>query len=107
MRFASLALTALLLATALGCGNRSAVATEDRSPVRGVVKVAGKAAPGLIVRFHLEPGSADPRASTLVEARTDADGAFKVSQTIYDDGLAPGKYTVTFFWPPGGDADAP
>lgn len=106
MRSASIALAMLLLAFALGCKSQPN-ATEERTPVRGSVKVAGKLAPGLIVRFHLEPGTADQRASSYVETLTDAEGAFRISQTLPDDGLAPGKYVVTFFWPPGGGSDSP
>jgi hypothetical protein len=105
MRLSSFALSALF-SIALGC-NKQSDPIESRSPVRGSVKVAGKPAAGLVVRFHLEPGTADERAPKLVEALTDAGGAFRVSQNAPDDGLAPGKYVVTFFWPPGGDAEAP
>ena len=90
---------------AAGCGT-PADPIEPRSAVRGAVTVAGKPAPGLVVRFHLDAGTADERAPRLVETLTDADGTFRVSQNRPDDGLAPGKYTVTFFWPPGGDAAA-
>jgi hypothetical protein len=106
MRLSSIALIALLLALALGC-QKPGAESENRAPVRGSVKVAGKEATGLIVRFHVVPDTADKRASAIVEARTEADGTFRVSQTATFDGLAPGQYIVTFFWPPGGDADAP
>ena len=105
MRF-PVALTAAFVLGAAGCRS-SSDPIESRSSVRGSVTVAGKPAPGLIIRFHLDDGTADPRAPKLVEALTDADGTFTVSQNRPDDGLAPGKYTVTFFWPPGGDSDAP
>ncbi len=105
MRFPSLIMSAALLLVA-GCRS-SSDPIESRSPVRGSVTVGGKPAPGLIVRFHLEDGTADKRAPKVVEALTDSEGAFTVSQNAPEDGLAPGKYTVTFFWPPGGSADAP
>ena len=105
MRLSSIALAALLLA--LGCQKQSSVESEPRAPVRGSVKVAGQEATGLIVRFHVVPGTADQRASTIAEARTEADGTFRVSQTATFDGLAPGKYIVTFFWPPDGNPDSP
>ena len=104
MRLLSFALTALLISA--GCRS-SSDPIESRSSVKGSVTVGGKAATGMVVRFHLQEGTADPRAPKLVEALTDAEGAFTVSQNRPDDGLAPGKYTVTFFWPPGGDTDAP
>ncbi len=105
MRFSAALIAALLLGAA-GCRS-SSDSIESRSSVRGSVTVAGKPAPGLVVRFYLEDGTADKRAPKSVEALTDADGNFTVSQNRPDDGLAPGKYTVTFFWPPGGDSDAP
>jgi hypothetical protein len=105
MRFICLVLAALLSGAA-GC-SRSSSELESRSPVRGSVKVAGKPASGLIVRFHLDPGTADERAPKLVETLTDSEGAFRVSQNVPNDGLAPGKYTVTFFWPVGGGSESP
>gem|GEM_PF-6065875 len=101
----SMMMSALLLQVS-GCG-RSSAELEPRSPVRGEVTVAGQPAIGLIVRFNLNAGSGDPRAQKTVEVLTDAQGKFRVSQNAPYDGLAPGKYTVTFFWPHGGDPEAP
>lgn len=107
MMRSTLRLVPVVLLLGLASCDKSSNAIEPRSPVRGAVTVAGVPASGLIVRFHLTQASADERAPKLVEALTNADGAFSVSQNSPNDGLAPGKYTVTFFWPTGGDPDAP
>lgn len=105
--FTRFLLAALMLTGISGC-SKSSYAFEKRSPVSGSVTVADKPASGVIVRFHLTPGTAaDEKATKLVETITDGDGAFRVSQNSPGDGMAPGKYTVTFFWPPGGDPETP
>ena len=80
-----LALPALLIATAAGCGG------SNTNPVSGTVLVKGKAAAGVRVTFHPRGGG-----GTTPTGETDKDGRFTLSTAAPRDGAPPGEYAVTF-----------
>lgn len=67
-------------------------------PVRGSLFVDGKPAEGAFVTFLAEEDLANPRAlrSTAV---VQADGTFRVTTYLAEDGAPAGKHIVTAYWP--------
>ncbi len=75
-------------------------------PLSGKVTVNGKRAGRVKVFFT--PTAPPQGKAVLPSAESAADGTFRVSTLLPDDGLPPGEYAVTALWPtyrPGGDQE--
>ncbi|OWK34997.1 hypothetical protein FRUB_09839 [Fimbriiglobus ruber] len=73
-------------------------------PVRGEVTVDGKPAAGARIFFHPEANLADPRALRPI-AIVEADGSFRLTTYLANDGAPAGEYVVTVTWPTKAGAD--
>jgi hypothetical protein len=74
----------MLVVFAIGCGNKKTVKVE------GVVKVDGKPASGVMVKFvSQDKGGRDANGFT------DDDGVFQLTTANTNDGAIPGSYKVT------------
>ena len=65
-------------------------------PAAGEVLIQGKPAANVRLVFH--PVPARPEWG-MFRALTGADGTFKCTTNVPEDGLPPGRYTVTITWP--------
>ncbi len=93
LQLAWTAIVFLTLASA-GCGKK-----EQRVPVypvSGKVLVRGKPVAGVLVVLHAVDGSQP--APSRPNAKTAADGTFRLSTYDPQDGAPAGNYAVTLFW---------
>ncbi|MDY3552525.1 carboxypeptidase-like regulatory domain-containing protein [Gemmata sp. JC717] len=90
---AALTLWACALALTGGC----APAAPKTVPLSGVVRVNGK--PAARAKVFLTPLAPSDGRPVLPSAETGADGTFRVSTYLPDDGAPPGEYAVTVLWP--------
>lgn len=77
-----------------GCGKQ-----ESRVPVypvSGKVLVGGKPVSGVLVVLHATDGSQPAPAKP--NAKTGADGTFRLSSYDPQDGAPAGEYAITLFW---------
>jgi hypothetical protein len=75
-------------------------------PLSGKVTVNGK--PAARAKVFFTPVTPLDGKPILPSAETAADGTFRVSTLLPDDGLPPGEYAVTVIWPTyssGGDQE--
>ncbi len=84
----------LLAVLQAGCGGPGWLKTY---PVKGVVRVDGKAAKGVFVTFH--PRERVGERPYIPSGQTDENGEFKLSTFETGDGAPPGEYDVTVTWP--------
>lgn len=80
-----------LLAVAAGCGDGK----PRLYPVTGSVTVKGRPADGAVVRLY--PAAGGPHMPAGV---VQADGSFKLTTFLPDDGAPAGDYKVTVTWRP-------
>ncbi|MBN9118201.1 MAG: carboxypeptidase regulatory-like domain-containing protein [Planctomycetes bacterium] len=98
--FARAAVVGCWIALLSGCGPQPLKTV----PLSGKVTVNGK--PAARAKVFFTPTA--PGKTVLPSAETAADGTFRVSTLVPDDGLPPGEYAVTVIWPiysPGGDQE--
>lgn len=90
-----LAFAALLMVTALGCGEKWAAV----NPASGSLKFNGKVPVGALVVFHAVNPPTDSGATIVTPtARVKDDGSFVVNSYGTGDGAAPGEYVLTVEW---------
>jgi len=104
-RITCLAILAVASLAASGCGADSP-ARVPVFPVEGAIQFGGRPAANLIVQFH--PSSPKPLTTgspdvASIATETDAEGRYRLSTYIADDGAPAGDYVVTFR--PGGLPD--
>jgi hypothetical protein len=88
-------LFALVVATAfVGCEKQTP--RVPVYPVSGRVLVGGKPTAGVLIVLHAADGSQP--APSKPNAKTAADGTFKLSTYDPQDGAPAGEYAVTLFW---------
>ena len=81
-----------------GCGSeRAPVNPKPIVPVSGVITINGEPQKGVFVSFH--PKVADPGNFTASNGKTDDEGNFKAWTYRMNDGVPPGDYVVTFYYP--------
>ncbi|MCI0463472.1 MAG: carboxypeptidase-like regulatory domain-containing protein [Gemmataceae bacterium] len=95
-RVAAAAILTLAL-SATSCGKKPYHAVPTY-PVSGVVYFQGKPAGGALVRLVPADSLDDPGALTA-QGQADADGRFRLSTYVKDDGAPAGTYKVTISWP--------
>lgn len=69
-----------------------------KHPVRGSVRINGKPAPRVVVRFNNLDDKVAGNAALPV-GMTDEQGRYELSTNADKDGAVEGEYAVTFFWP--------
>ena len=82
-----------LLPLVSGCG-AGGMSVPSTAPVKGVVKLKGKPARGIRVKFHHHDGA--PTLGFVPVGDTGPDGSFTMSTGAPQNGAPPGKYLVTF-----------
>lgn len=83
----------MFMALMAGCGS-GGISVPSTVPVKGVVKIKGKPARGIRVKFHAQ-GSA-PTQGFMPTGETGPDGVFALSTGAPLNGAPPGTYLVTF-----------
>lgn len=81
-----------LFSVASGCG-AGGMSVPSTAPVKGVVKLKGKPARGIRVRFY-QDGALE--TGFVPTGDTGPDGSFTMSTGAPQNGAPPGKYLVTF-----------
>ena len=87
-------MTTLLFVTVLAVGCGTSVSVPSTVPVKGVVKLKGKPARGIRVKFHNQDNS--QTKSFVPTGETGPDGGFLLSTGMPLNGAPPGTYIVTF-----------
>jgi hypothetical protein len=87
-------MTTLLLGVVLQGGCGSGVSMPSTVPVKGVVKIKGKPARGIRVKFHSQDSS--QQSGFIPTGDTGPDGGFTLSTGAPQNGAPPGSYMVTF-----------
>lgn len=91
MRISSLLLALLVL----GCG--SASERQPVFPVAGRLTFQGQPMAGAMLTFH-PLGDTGPRA-LRAQATADGEGKYRMTTYTTGDGVPPGEYAVTLYWP--------
>lgn len=97
----SLSLAGVLAGVCLlsaGCGSeREPVDPKKVIPVTGIILIDGEAKPDVSVSFH--PTVVDTKNFTASNGKTDETGRFHAWTYRVNDGIPPGDYNVTFYYP--------
>jgi hypothetical protein len=65
-------------------------------PVTGKVVFEGRPAAGAVVQFH--PQDKSDKSPLVPVGQAGADGSFRLTTYVHEDGAPAGRYAVTVFW---------